>query len=61
MGTGNKNFTLLDIDDFCDAFLSSYTDQRELTEFKKTGLDLEEMNDYCYEYFRVTYLYHFHG
>ena len=61
MGTGNKNFTLLDIDDFCDAFLSSYTDQRELTEFKKTGLDLEETNDYCYEYFRVTYLYHFHG
>ena len=61
LGTGNKNFTMLDIDDFCDAFLSSYTDQRELTEFKKTGLDLEETNDYCYEYFRVTYLYQFHG
>ena len=61
LGTGNKNFTMQDIDDFCDAFLSSYTDQRELTEFKKTGLDLEETNDYCYEYFRVTYLYQFHG
>ena len=58
----NKTFTLLDIDDFCDAFLSSYTDQRELTEFKKeTELDLNETYDYCYEYFRVTYLYHFHG
>ena len=61
LGTNNKNFTMLDIDEFCDAFLSSYTDQRELTEFKKTGLDLKEMNDYCYEYFRVTYLYQFHG
>ena len=61
LGTGNKNFTMLDIDDFCDAFLSSYTDQRELTEFKKTGLDLEETNDYCYEYFRVSYLYQYHG
>ena len=61
LGTNNKNFTMLDIDEFCDAFLSSYTDQRDLTEFKKTGLDLKEMNDYCYEYFRVTYLYQFHG
>jgi preprotein translocase subunit SecG len=61
LGTGNKNFTMLDINDFCDAFLSSYTDQRELTEFKKTGLDLEETNDYCYEYFRVSYLYQIHG
>ena len=60
-GTDNKNFTMIDIDHFCDAFLSSYTDQRELTEFKKTGLDLEKTNDYCYEYFRVNYLYHFHG
>ena len=59
--TPNKTYNLLDIDDFCDAFLSSYTDQRELTEFKKTKLGLEETNDYCYEYFRVTYLYHFHG
>lgn len=60
LGT-NKNFTLLDIDDFCDAFLSSYTDQRNLSYFKKTGLNEEEMNDYCYEYFRVSYLYQFHG
>ena len=60
-GTDNKNFTMIDIDHFCDAFLSSYTDQRNLTEFKKTGLDLEKTNDYCYEYFRVNYLYHFHG
>jgi hypothetical protein len=44
--TPNKVYDMLDINDFCDAYLSSYTDKRELTEFKKTGLDLEETNDY---------------
>ena len=60
-GTKNKTFIMSDIADFCDAFLSSYTDQRNLTEFKKTQLDLNEINDYCYEFFRVIYLYLFHG
>ena len=61
MKTQKDEYNLLDIDEFCDAFLSSYTDQRELNSFKKTNITFEEMNDYCYEYFRVTYLYHFHG
>lgn len=57
----NKEYDILDIEDFCDAFASCYTDQRELTELKKTGLNTTEMNDYCYEYYRVNYLYHIHG
>ena len=61
MKTQKDEYNLLDIDEFCDAFLSSYTDQRELNNFKKTGLDLAEMNDYCYEYFRICYLYQYHG
>ena len=57
----DKEYDILDIEDFCDAFASCYTDQRELTEIKKTGLNIDEMNDYCYEYYRVNYLYHIHG
>ena len=61
MKTQKDEYNLLDINEFCDAFLSSYTDQRELSNFKKTGIDFEEMNDYCYEYFRICYLYQYHG
>ena len=61
MKTQKDEYNLLDIDEFCDAFLSSYTEQRELNNFKKTNITFEEMNDYCYEYFRVSYLYQYHG
>lgn len=61
MKTQKDEYNLLDIDEFCDAFLSSYTEQRELNNFKKTNITFEEMNDFCYEYFRVSYLYQYHG
>ena len=61
MGNPNKTYNLLEIDEICDAFLSGYTAQRELTEFKKTGLNFSELNDYCWEYLRINYLFHFHG
>ena len=57
----NKTYDMLDIDHFCDAVLSSYTDQRNMTDFKKTGVDVKEMNDYCNEFMRVSYLYQYHG
>ena len=57
----NKEYDILDIEDFCDAFVSCYTEQKGLTEIKNTGLNTTEMNDYCYEYYRVNYIYHIHG
>ena len=40
----------------CDAFTSCYTDSREITELKNTGINFEDFINYCYEvqklYFR---------
>ncbi len=50
-----------DIERICDAFLSSYTDARELTAFKQTGINLTEFEDICFESNGLTYYYHFAG
>lgn len=50
-----------DIERICDAFLSSYTDARELSAFKQTGINLTEFEDICFESNGLTYYYHFAG
>ena len=34
---------------FCDAFVASYTDRRNITELKNTGINFEELIENCYE------------
>ena len=59
-GTKNKEYSFSEMSNFCDAVRSSYIDQRELTEFKKV-FNLEELFNYCVEYYRIKYQYHIHG
>ena len=59
-GIKNNEYNFSDIFDICDGFISSYTDKRKFIEFKKI-FDLEEMNNYCFEYLRIRYLYEFNG
>ena len=59
--TENKNYSWTEISDFCDSFLSSYTEKKNLTEFKTTGIDFKEMEDYCWKYYRYKYFYEIHG
>ena len=46
----NETYNLKFIYNFCDAFLSDYTDNRELTELKNTGIDFEDLKSYCYDF-----------
>ena len=56
------NYTVFEINDICDAFLSNYWDKREMADFKsKTNLNFTELNDDCFTFFRMYYLYCFHG
>ena len=58
----NGEFDVFELNDICDAFLSNYWDDRTMSDFKqKTGLNFTELNDDCFEFFRMYYLYCFHG
>ena len=51
----------LDIDKICDAYISAYTDRRDLTDFKNTGIDLTDFENICFEYNGLNYYYHYAG
>ena len=51
----NETYNLKFIYNFCDAFLSDYTDNRELTELKNTGIDFEDLKSYCYDFNTLYY------
>ena len=54
--------THMPCDRICDAFLSNYWDDRTMSDFKqKTGLNFTELNDDCFEFFRMYFLYCFYG
>ena len=60
--THKGNYTWKEINDICDSFLSDYVDSREMATFKsKTELDFDELNEKCFEFFKMYYLYSFHG
>ena len=60
-GTTHVEYEFPYINNICDAFISAYTDTRELTDFKKSGIDFEEFEDYCYKYYGMYFLYHYCG
>ena len=43
------------LDNFCDAFISSYTHKREMTELNKTGLREDELVDFCFRYVKINF------
>ena len=59
-GTSEK-FDITFIYDLCDAFVSDYTDKRDLSDFKSANINLDEFHDYCMEYMRINFLYYFFG
>ena len=59
--TENIIYTYDDISVVCDSVVPAYADARKCTEFKNAGFDLEEMNEYCWGFFRIKHLYEIHG
>ena len=45
----------------CDAVISGITDARNLTEFKKTKIDINKIKDYCFEVQKMNYREHILG
>ena len=61
-GTEGKTYSISELNDICDSFLSDYWDGRNMTNFyEKTGLDFVALNEDCFDFFRQYYLYSFHG
>ena len=46
---------------FCDGVVSSLTEGRNLTEFKKTNINIDELKPYCYEVQKMNYQEHILG
>ena len=61
LGDSSKKYEMPDIDKICDAYISAYTDRRDLTEFKNTGIDLTDFENICFEYNGLNYYYHYAG
>ena len=57
----SKKYSYSNVNDFCSNVLTAYADSRELTQFKKLGFDLDEINDFCWEYHKNKYLYEMNG
>lgn len=58
----NGEYDVFELNDICDAYLSNYWDNRAMSNFKdKTGLNFEELNKDCLEFFRMYFLYCFYG
>ena len=56
------NFTIDELHDICDAFVSNYVERREMTVFKeKTGLNFTVLNEDCNDYLEKLYFYSYHG
>ena len=61
LGDSSKKYEMPDIDKICDAYISAYTDRRDLTEFKKSGINFTEFENLCFEYNGLNYYYHYAG
>ena len=57
----SKKYEMPEIDKICDAFISAYTERRNLTEFKINDINLTEFEDLCFKYNRLNYYYHYAG
>ena len=61
LNDSSKKYEMPDIDKICDAYISAYTDQRELTNFKNTDINLTHFENICFEYNGLNYYYHYAG
>ena len=60
-GTTDEQYEFPNIEKICEAFVTSYVDRRNLTEFKKTGIDFEEFNELCNNMSKINFQYQFFG
>ena len=59
--SSSEEYDIVFIYDLCDAFVSDYTDRRDLSDFKSAGIDLDEFHEYCMDYMKLNFLYYFFG
>ena len=60
-GTSSQKYDITFIYDLCDAFVSDYTDKRDLSNFQNKNINLDEFHDFCMEFMRMNFLYYFFG
>ena len=60
-GTSSQEYDIVFIYDLCDAFVSDYTDRRNISDFERAGFNLDEFHDYCMEFMRLNFLLYFFG
>lgn len=60
-GTSSQKYDIVFIYDLCDAFVSDYTDRRNISDFERAGFNLDEFHDYCMEFMRLNFLLYFFG
>ena len=46
-GINSHNYSYYEIFNICDDFIAAYTEGRNFTKFKKTGINIEEFNSLC--------------
>ena len=51
----NTTYNFYFMNRFCDGVVSGIINGRNLTEFKKTGIDLDEIKEYCFEIQQMNY------
>ena len=61
LGTKDKKYDIYYIWKICEAFLSDTTGDKDLTEFKKAGIDFKELEDYCLDFGAKDNLYYMFG
>ena len=50
-----KTYDFSSINNFCDAFIVDYTDRRNITDLKNTGVNFEELANSCYEVSKIYF------
>ena len=43
------------VDNFCDAFVSGYTEGKEMSKISQTGINKTEVLEFCYEFFKLNF------
>ncbi len=50
-----EEYNLTFINEFCDAFITDYTDRRNMTELNNAGINFEKLLDFCYDFERSNF------
>ena len=54
-GKKAHNYSLYELSSICDTLIATYTEGKNMTEFKKTGINVEELNTFCIK--AIKYLF----